>query len=573
MFSEQLNAYMEELELSGKELSKRSGISQAVISRYRKGERYPAADSEAMRSLAGAIALCFEEKRGKGPGQETILETLTAGLPGEEVDIAGKLDQLIRGLNLNVSRMSAKLHYDASFLAKIRQGKRKPADVNRFCHEISMYVADSFKDENGRQILGEFIGSDLTGVSETDEIEDRIMVWFHAEPVQKNDYIRQFLDKMDEFDLDQYIRAIQFDKLKVPTAPFALPSSRHYFGLEEMRTGELDFLKATVLSRSRDPLYLCCDMPVEDMAEDVDFAKKYMFGLAMVLKKGLHINIIHNVDRPMEDMMLGLENWIPLYMTGQITPRYLKDVQTQVYQHLHYLSGGAAMTGECVAGSHAQGHYYLTNNKTELGWMKSYMSSLFKKSHSLMDIYREEQSEKLRDYLKKESERAGTRRRILSAPPCFVQSEEWLSSLLRKRQISENSVDQVMRAFARQKERMERILSNGTICDNISLIPEECYASNPVELSIPGDFLPEKIVLSYEEYTGCVEAARCYAGEHENYSFTTDTKKGYHNIQISIFEGRSVMISKAKAPAIHFVIHHPKLVYAFENLLVPIVDE
>ena len=52
-----------------------------------------------------------------------------------------------------------------------------------------------------------------------------------------------------------------------------------------MREGELDFLKHTVLSKSMEPLHLCCDMPVEDMAQDEEFAKKYMFGLAMVLKK------------------------------------------------------------------------------------------------------------------------------------------------------------------------------------------------------------------------------------------------------------------------------------------------
>ena len=64
------------------------------------------------------------------------------------------------------------------------------------------------------------------------------------------------------------------------------------------------------------------------MAADEDFAKKYMFGLAMVSQKGaLHIHIIHDVERPMKDMMLGLENWVPLYMTGQISPYYLKGVQ------------------------------------------------------------------------------------------------------------------------------------------------------------------------------------------------------------------------------------------------------
>ena len=83
-------------------------------------------------------------------------------------------------------------------------------------------------------------------------------------------------------------------------------------------------------------------MPVEDMAADKEFARKYMFGLAMVLKKGLHIHIIHDVERPMKDMMLGLENWVPLYMTGQITPYYIKGVQNKVYSHLHYCSGASS---------------------------------------------------------------------------------------------------------------------------------------------------------------------------------------------------------------------------------------
>ena len=37
-----------------------------------------------------------------------------------------------------------------------------------------------------------------------------------------------------------------------------------------MREGELDFLKNVVLPRAMEPLYLCSDMPVEDMAEDED---------------------------------------------------------------------------------------------------------------------------------------------------------------------------------------------------------------------------------------------------------------------------------------------------------------
>ena len=65
-------------------------------------------------------------------------------------------------------------------------------------------------------------------------------------------------------------------------------------------------------------------MPMEDMAQDVEFGKKWMHAIAIMLKKGLHLNIIHNLDRPFNEMMLGLESWLPIYMTGQVFPYFLE---------------------------------------------------------------------------------------------------------------------------------------------------------------------------------------------------------------------------------------------------------
>ena len=84
--------------------------------------------------------------------------------------------------------------------------------------------------------------------------------------------------------------------MKVPFVPFYKSGSKTYYGIGEMKQGELDFFKATVLSKSNEPVFMCSDMPMEDMAEDVDFGKKWMFAIAMTLKKGLHLNIIHNLQ-------------------------------------------------------------------------------------------------------------------------------------------------------------------------------------------------------------------------------------------------------------------------------------
>ena len=50
-------------------------------------------------------------------------------------------------------------------------------------------------------------------------------------------------------------------------------------------------------------------------------------------EKGLHLDQIHHLDRSFEEMMLGLESWIPMYMTGQISPYYLKSDPGNVFHH------------------------------------------------------------------------------------------------------------------------------------------------------------------------------------------------------------------------------------------------
>lgn len=49
--------------------------------------------------------------------------------------------------------------------------------------------------------------------------------------------------------------------MKVPTVPFQLPLSKTYYGLEEMKNGELDFLKGNGAGKVR-----CAGLPVQRYA-------------------------------------------------------------------------------------------------------------------------------------------------------------------------------------------------------------------------------------------------------------------------------------------------------------------
>ena len=575
-FQECLNNYIIQIRCNGKELARNSEISETVISRYRKGERTPYADSEYLKKLSDGIIKTAAEKGIRDFKADKVLQTLRESLEDdrdEPVFNGQKLDILLRELDINISRLAAFLHYDPSYLSKIRTGKRNPAHQQQFVEKVCEYVIANYKDEQDRKKVVYLIQCNEDELADSSSYRRKLREWLNSSMPDGVDYVSAFLRKVDSFNLDDYIRAIHFDSFKVPKVPFQLPVSRHYYGLKEMREGELDFLKHTVLSKSMKPLYICSDMPVEDMAADEDFAKKYMFGLAMVLKKGLHIHIIHDVERPMKDMMLGLENWVPLYMTGQISPYYLKGVQNRVYSHLHYCSGQVAMTGDCISGHHDLAHYYLTSRKEEVSISQKNMEFLLKKSHPLMDIYREERKKELHASLLENAGKEGRRRRVLAVPDLGVLPKKLLEEILERNHVVLNEKTVILESYKRSATCLETILKHSVVEDEVSVLSEAEYEKYPLVLPLAECFLEKDIRLTYEEYHACIGAAENYAKANENYQFNLTKIKGFHNIQITCFEGKWCMISKNRAPAIHFVIHHPKLRYALENMVLPIRDD
>lgn len=365
-FKEKLNEYIEQLGCTSKELAQASGLSAATISRYRSGDRLPQWDSENYNKLIAGLSGLAQEKCISSLTESAISETLSIFSENTFVDIhrlQTNFNYLLNTLSLNVSELSRALNYDASYISRIRNGQRKPADPQEFATKITDFVTHKYQDVSQKSQIAALIGCDADAFKDPDIYRTSLFHWLTDQTQPSKNYMADFLKKLEQFDLNEYIRAIHFDEMKVPTAPFQFPTSRSYYGLKEMMDSELAFLKATVLSKSVEPVAMYSDMPMGEMAKDPEFPKKWMFGMAMMLKKGLHLNQIHNLDRSFEDMMLGLESWIPMYMTGQISPYYLKGSPGNIFSHFLKVSGTAALSGEAICGYHSEGRYYLTKKQ------------------------------------------------------------------------------------------------------------------------------------------------------------------------------------------------------------------
>lgn len=627
-FNEKLNEYLAEVGCTAKELSAASGISPATLSRYRSGDRVPSVDTEQFTRLCEAIARLSETACRRGSDADgSIKGAAESGSDGSSSDSAGDSESmgaeslsdasardsgsvgsesnrsaeairasflacediiaadrerlrqnfsaLVSAAGLNISKLCRQANYDVSAVFRFRSGERQPSDPEHFVSDVAAFAARELESEGDIQIIAQLTGADASELGDRAVRYSRLRDWLldgsAGEP--KESSISGFLSKLDSFDLGEYIKAIKFDELKVPTLPFQLPTSRMYYGLQEMMASELDFLKATVLSKSTEPVTLYSDMPMAEMAKDPEFPKKWMFGMAMMLKKGLHLNNIHNLDRSFDEMMLGLESWIPMYMTGQISPYYLKNPQSGAFNHFLRVSGAAALSGEAIAGYHTNGRYYLSKTKEDIAYYRRRANDLLKNASPLMEIYREERAGELNAFLLSDIKQEGGRRSILSAPPLYTMQPQTLDAMLRRSGVSDGDRERITTFAASQLAQAEQILSRDTIEDEIPQPSDEEFARHPAVLPLSGLFYGRDIIYTSEEYREHLAQTDRFAAAHPRYTAVFAAANPFRNLSILMHEGRWAMISKGNAPAIHFVIHHPRLRAAIESFTPPMVEE
>lgn len=573
-FKEVLNKYLKELNCSSKKLSNESGLSESVISRYRSGERTPVKNSEQLNKLTNAL---FNIAKDNGKNKYTfdkIESDFNSVLASDDFDyttFSNNLNTLITSLNINTHEMSKYIVFDASHISRIRYGKAKPSNPVEFSNKICSYILNRYKNPDDINNLMMIIGCKKSDLS-NEKIYSTLFNWLTSEIVPVKNQISDFLHHLDSFNLDDYIKVIKFDELKVPSIPFYKAKTKHYYGIEEMKQGELNFFKGTVLSKSKEDIFMCSDMPMEDMAKDIDFGKKWMFAIAMCLKKGHHLNIIHNLDRPFNEMMLGLESWIPIYMTGQISPYYLSNLKNNIYNHLNYVSAAAALSGECINGFHNKGMYYLTTNKNEIEYYKEKSDLLLKKAKPLMEIYRESNIKEYHLFLKKDENIECDRTRYISSLPLFTISDELLIKILKRNKLTKEEIDKIIKYKNNEFKYMNSILKKNKVFDYIYVIKEDEFISDTPSLLLNNLFIDKTINYTYKEYIEHLKLTNEYAKNNKNYNILTEKDKTFKNITITILKNNHVIISKNSNPTIHFVIRHPKLVAAIESFN-PLVKE
>lgn len=161
---------------------------------------------------------------------------------------------------------------------------------------------------------------------------------------------------------------------------------------------------------------------------------------------------------------------------------------------------------------------------------------------------------------------------IFSAPPIYTISDQLLTRILERNSIEPEQVRMIFSYVHRCRQFTAQILSVGTISHRLHEMSREEFSRCPVSLSLSGAFYEADIPYTYEEYREHLQLTQDYARTHPNYYADLTMAPAFHNIQIFIHEGKWAMASKSGSPVIHFIIRHPRLRSALENMILPMME-
>lgn len=178
LFHELLNQEIGCLDCTAKDLSQKSGISAAALSRYRSGERQLDPSSQAFDRLCAALAQVAAEQGLVDHTQEAIRARFCTAENFDTVDaeqLLQNFDALITALNISVNRLCRGINYDSSAVFRFRNRTRRPAEPRKFAAAVARFVTRELDSPHDRAILAQLLTCGEEELSDPSVCCDRLV--------------------------------------------------------------------------------------------------------------------------------------------------------------------------------------------------------------------------------------------------------------------------------------------------------------------------------------------------------------------------------------------------------------
>ena len=268
--------------------------------------------------------------------------------------------------------------------------------------------------------------------------------------------------------------------------------------------------------------------------------------------------------------MLGtLRIWFPLYMAGQITPYYLKQPQGDVFLHCLRVSDTAVMCGEAIRSHEDEGMMIFTRDAASLAYYKKRAERIRSHAIPLVQTFRKDEARIFRVFYRESTRIPANWHVIMNVPPLYTIPEALLQKMIARHGFTHQERRQIMDYHKAYCNTIEDILLNSKLKLEVPAAYIDKEGLPRQKLCLAGLFIGDTPEYTEEEYREHVAATQAFAEIHNNMILHLFAEPQLFNSQISVCEGKFVIISKGNNPVIQLVADHPRLLHALEHFVVP----
>ncbi len=250
-------------------------------------------------------------------------------------DVGRKIDFLMKVTNTRNAQLARALSFDASYISRVRAGKRGLPPDQPFIKPASAFFARNAHEGYQREALARELGVMGGWPDDKAKAARLIAAWLKGSGAT---HVPR------EHDVSASDAA--------PTAQLGVPcEARLFFGNDGRREAALAFLGG--LAEAGEPCELCLqsDEDVAWMFDDSSFSAEWGRLMRSLAEAGSTFTVVHTVSRDAGEMWEGVSGWLPLYLIGAMRPYYYPRLRDGVRSRSLFVARGrCALASSSVRG-------------------------------------------------------------------------------------------------------------------------------------------------------------------------------------------------------------------------------
>lgn len=603
MFTDRFNYILRELQLQVGRLAGYAGLDRTNISRFKSGSRIPRPEGNTTSKLVHGIVLYVKDMdsrpeaagtpvrafRSFGTGTSAkpyarLCQILScpADLPAERVE--AKLREYLHEspssapvtlpttdpakahssfgehltismdlANLTNSQLSRLMHIDASAISRYRSNQRKPLNQTNpvVADQLCTILWDNIVKNGHRQELSQII---MLPAEELNKHTYR--QWLYHEEWQINQNIQAAEKLLQAFnsiawkseDREMSQEGAHPSEQAAAGYPDNLIAANDhdgsdavYYGTAGLQRAVLRFLTSSLNDHCRE-LYLYSDEDMSWMITDQSFHQQWAYFMKACVEHGIHIHIIHNIDRNLGEMCDAITSWLPLYLSGMVESYYCKRANGSRFAHTLFLAPGTAcISAFRVQGAGAEGLYHYDTDPESIAYMQANFNALLRSSLPLMKI----------NPTPYPNRKTTTIIRIQNVPSLATMPKELVDMY---------HLPELTTEWTLQQHQLEKCLSYGEIYEYVAELTPDSPDSYPVYAEYGPALSP--LPYSEEAYHAHIAHMQKLARETRNYHYIPLPSLPFPHMNLLI-TNQLVRITNIHMPELSLGFIHPLMCRAF----------